>query len=149
MSKKLILTVPAYENLLAHLVDFEERRSQMINLYFPDFNKPREEFEILINNYINDLEAVVENVLFSDETNNDFPFVCLNSEVEIEDTEELETYRYKIIAPETGRNGNNCITILSPLGKALLCRTVQEVFTVNTPSGVYRYRIKSIKLQER
>lgn len=147
MSKELTLSMSAYENLLAHLADFEERRSQIINLYFPDFNKQREEFVELVDRYIDALDTAVKNVLFSDKTNNDFPFVCLNSEVEIEDIEESETYNYRIIIPEISHNGSNCITILSPMGKALLCRKIQEVVTVDAPSGVYRYRIKSIKLQ--
>ncbi len=147
MTEKLTLNMPAYENLLAHLVDFEERRSQIVDLYFPEFNRHREEFEELLDSYLNAVDTVVKNVVLSDQTNNDFPFVCLNSEVEIEDIEEQETYSYKIVVPETGRNEDNCITILSPMGKALLCRKEGTVVSVNTPSGVYRYRIKSIKLR--
>ncbi len=147
MTEKLTLNMPAYENLLAHLVDFEERRSQIVDLYFPEFNRHREEFEELLDSYLNAVDTVVKNVVLSDQTNNDFPFVCLNSEVEIEDIEEQETYSYKIVVPETVRNEDNCITILSPMGKALLCRKEGTVVSVNTPSGVYRYRIKSIKLR--
>ncbi len=147
MTEKLKLNTPAYEKLLAHLVDFEERRTQIVDLYFPEFNKQRKEFEELLDDYLSAVDTVVKNVALTDETNNDFPFVCLNSEVEIEDIEEQETYSYKIVIPESGRTEGNCITILSPMGKALLCRKEGAVVSVNTPSGVYRYRIKSIKLR--
>ncbi len=147
MSKKITLTMPVYENLLAHLVDFEERRGSIINFYFPEFNKKREEFEQLIDNYISALDIAVKNVLLSDKASNSFPFVCLNSEAEVEDIEEAETYNYKIIIPESNCNQENCITILSPMGRALLCKKEGDIVSVNTPSGVYRYRIKSIKLQ--
>lgn len=147
MTKKLTLTMPAYENLLAHLVDFEDRRLNIINLYFPDYSKQREEFVELIDGYISSLDTIIKNISFSDDSSNNFPFVCLNSEVEIEDIEETETYNYKLIVPETNNSGANCITILSPMGKALLCKKEGDTVSVNTPSGVYRYRIKSIRLQ--
>ncbi len=146
MPKKLKLTMPAYENLLAHLVDFEERKKQIINAYFSEYNKRREEFEELIDHYISALDDVVKNVSFSDDSTNKFPFVCLNSEVEIEDVDGAETFSYRLILPETNNNSINGITIISPMGKALLCKKEGDTVSVSTPSGVYRYRIKSIRL---
>lgn len=147
MQKKLTLTKPAYENLLAHLVDLEEKRMRFINQYFPEYNRQREEFEELIEEYMSALDEVVKNVPFSDKSSNEFPFVCVNSVVEIEDVEETETYTYRLIVPESISNDANCITILSPMGRALLCRKEGETVSVDAPSGVYRYRIKSIRLQ--
>lgn len=147
MQKKLTLTKLAYEELVAHLVNFEERRKYIINLYFPEYNRQREEFEELINSYISALDDIVGNVSFSEKSENDFPFVCLNSVVEIEDVEQTEKFSYRLIEPETINNGTDCVTILSPMGKALLCKKEGETVSVNTPTGVYRYRIKSIRLQ--
>ena len=147
MPEKLTLTMQAYENLLAQLVDLEERRNLFINLYFPEYNRQREEFEELIDGYIGALDSVVKNVSFSDDSRNNFPFVCVNSEIEIEDIEEFETFNYRLIVPETINDSTNCITILSPMGKALLCKKKGDTVSVDTPSGVYRYRIKSIKLE--
>lgn len=148
MSKKLTLTMPAYERLLAHLVDFEERRRHIVNLYYPEYSRQREEFEDLIDGYISALDKVVKSVSFSEDSDDAFPFVCLNSEVEVEDVDESETYSYRIIVPEDSNNAVNCITILSPMGRALLCKKAGETVPVDTPSGVYRYRIRSIKLQK-
>lgn len=147
MQEKLTITKSAYENLLAHLVDFEERRNNIINLYFPEYNKQRDEFEELINNYISALDEVVKNVSFSDTSENDFPFVCLNSVVEIEDVKEAEIFNYMLIEPEAMNTENDCITILSPMGKALLCKKKGEIFSVKAPSGVYKYKVRSIRLR--
>ena len=147
MQEKVIITKSAYENLLAHLVDFEERKNNIINSYFPEYNKQRDEFEKLIDNYISTLDSVVKNVSFSEVSENEFPFVCLNSLVEIEDVEENEIFNYMLIEPEAVNTEHDCITILSPMGKALLCKKKGEVFAVNAPSGIYRYRVRSIKLQ--
>ncbi len=147
MTKRLVMAMSDYENLLAHLVDFEERRSHIIDLYYPELGKQRDEFEQLMDRYISEIDIAVKNVLFSEEATNYFPFVCLNSEVEIEDIDELETFTYKLIIPENSRSAGNCITILSPMGKALLCKREGDMVSVNTPTGVYRYRIKSIKLK--
>lgn len=147
MREKVTITKSAYENLLAHLVDFEERKNNIINLYFPEYNKQRDEFEELIDNYISALDDIVKNISFSDVSENDFPFVCLNSVVEIEDVEENEIFNYMLIEPEAPNTKYECITILSPMGKALLCKKKGEIFSVKAPSGVYRYRVRSIKLQ--
>jgi len=147
MTKKLTLTTHAYENLVAHLVDMEERRVQLIDSYFQDYNKQREEFEQLMDSYISQLDHAVKNIECCENSDNNFPFVCLNSEIDIEDIEEAETYSYRIISPDSTHNGDNYITMLSPMGKALLCKKEGEIVSVNTPSGVYRYRIKSIRLQ--
>ncbi len=147
MQQKLTLTMGAYESLLAHLVDFEERSKNIINMYFPDYSRQRDEFEELIDGYISALDEVVKEVSLSDNSINKFPFVCLNSLVEVEDVEENETFNYRLIAPENNSKANNCVTILSPMGKALLCKKEGDTVSVNTPSGVYRYRIKSISLQ--
>lgn len=50
----------------------------------------------------------------------EFPFVCLNSVVEIEDVEQTEIFNYRLIEPETINNETDCITMLSPIGKAFL-----------------------------
>lgn len=147
MQEKLTITKPAYEKLLAHLVDFEERRSNIVNLYFPEYNKQRDEFEVMINKYISELDDVVKKVSFSEVSENDFPFVCLNSIVEIEDVEEAEIFNYMLIEPEAVNDEYDCITILSPMGKSLLCKKKGEIVSVNAPSGVYRYRVKSIRLR--
>lgn len=146
LEKKLTLTVPAYENLLAHLVNFEERRSKILNEYFPEYNQQREEFERLLNSYIKALDSVVKNVSLSDASSNDFPFVCINSEIQIEDIEESEVYNYKVISPETSYTSDDSLTFLSPMGRALLCKKEGDVISVDTPSGVYRYRIRSVRL---
>ncbi len=146
MTKRLTLKTSAYENLLAHLVDMEERRVQLINLYFQEYDKQRDEFEHLMDSYISRMDDTVKNMECSENSDNYFPFVCLNSEIEIEDIEESETYSYRIIIPETIHGGDNCITMLSPMGRALLCKNEGEIVSVDTPSGVYRYRIKSIRI---
>jgi transcription elongation factor GreA len=133
MPKKLTLTKPAYENLLTHLVDFEEKRTQIINLYFPEYNRQREEFEELIDNYISALDQVVKGVSLSDKSDDNFPFVCLYSVVEIEDIEMNETFSYTLVVPEDSNNKNNCITILSPMGKALLCKKEVKLFRLMLP----------------
>ena len=147
MRKKLTLTTEAYESLLAHLVDFEERSKNIIDMYFPEYGRQRDEFEELIDGYIRALDEVVKKVSLSGNSVNSFPFVCLNSVVEVEDVEEREVFKYRLIAPENNSKADNCVTILSPMGKALLCKKEGDTVSVNTPSGVYRYRIKSINLQ--
>jgi transcription elongation factor GreA len=81
-----------------------------------------------------------------DECNDRFPYVIIGSEVDIIDTDCGETYKFKIVGSRELNLEENCVSFLSPVGMALLLKKEGEVVTVNTPSGVYRYRVRSIML---
>ena len=146
MIEKIAMSQKVFENLLENFVKFEESYHNIIDEYFPDYNQERENFYELLTGYINKLNKSLEYITFQEESENNFPFVVIGSIVEVEDLDCNETFKYKIVAPAERNIENDCVSFLSPVGMALLSKEKNEIVVVNTPNGIYRYRIKSIIL---
>lgn len=67
--------------------------------------------------------------------------VAYGSRVTIEDLGEGEEVVYQIVFPEEADAANGRISLGSPLGRALLNRTVGDEVDVQTPKGHRRYAI--------
>ncbi len=142
-----VLSQPAFECLVKHLVEIEEGKNKLLDEIFPRPSKEREEFEILLKDYIKQVDDLIRKVKKSSKAGNKLPFVTIGSEVEIQNLSNNETYKYRIIAPFRGSVKDGNISYLSPVGKSLLLRKVGEEVEVEAPGGIFRYKIKSIRLQ--
>jgi transcription elongation factor GreA len=67
--------------------------------------------------------------------------VAYGSRVTLEDLGEGEEIVYNIVFPEEADAGNGKISLGSPLGRALLNRTVGDEIEVQAPKGKRRYQI--------
>jgi len=143
----IVLSQPAFECLVKHLVEIEEGKNKLLDEFFPRPSKEREEFEILIENYIKQVDKLIRKAKKSPKAGDKLPFVTIGSEVEIQNLSNMETYKYRIIAPFRGSVKDRDISYLSPVGKSLLLRKVGDVIEVKAPGGIFRYKIKSIRLQ--
>lgn len=147
MPAKLKLTQLIYEKMLAHLVDMEEKHFLLADEYYPELNRERDEFMAMMHTYISMLDSTVRKASVSEDSGNEFPFVCIFSEVEVEDLQDGEIIKYRIIPPETDDlQKEDEITYLSPVGKALMLKKKGETAVVTAPLGTYKYRVKAIKL---
>ncbi|NLP37676.1 MAG: GreA/GreB family elongation factor [Firmicutes bacterium] len=136
-----------FENLVKQLVELEEGRSKILQQYFPaGQTSERHEFETLIENYIKEVEQFINENKDNRADCNEVPFVTIGSEVEIEDLEEHESFKYRIISPDQGKFSAEDISCLSPVGKSLLLKKVGDIIEVKAPGGVFSYRIKSVKM---
>ncbi|MBE3585221.1 GreA/GreB family elongation factor [Desulfofundulus thermocisternus] len=146
---KVTLSKAAFENLIKHLVEIEEGKNKLIDQYFPEPSKERNEFEKFIQNYIKQMGQLVRNidVTTAQTVDNKLPFVTIGSEVEVQDLANQEIYKYRIVSSFHGGVGEGDISCLSPVGKSLLLKKVDDVVEVNAPGGVFRYKIKSIQLK--
>jgi transcription elongation factor GreA len=143
---KVVLSEPAFEYLVKHLVEIEEGKDKLLEEFFSRLSKEREEFEILLENYIKQVDGLIRKVKKSSKAGNELPFVTVGSEVEIQNLSDKETHKYRIIIPFQGSMGDGDISYLSPVGKSLLLRRVGDVIEVKAPGGIFHYRIKSIRL---
>lgn len=146
MNEKFYLTLPEYENLVAHLVKLEENKSNLIDEYFPHRTKERREFSELITKYLREIDKVVSNKTLVEESVKTFPFVIIGSTVEICDLDSQEVLQYTIGGPYYEKTTNTYISYLSPVGKVLLLKRIGDVVSVATPSGTYSYEVKAINL---
>jgi transcription elongation factor GreA len=146
MIKKFYVSKELYEKVLANMVEIEDGLQKILNEYYPNYTKERDDFTDFIKHYISELDKNIKYLSIIDKAENKFPFVIIGSEVEIEDMDEGDVYKYHIVNPHTRDITNDYISFLSPVGMALLLKKQGEIVNVNTPSGTYRYRIKTIAL---
>lgn len=132
------------ENLTKHLVNVEEQKGEILTAFFPQPSLEREEFKILLDNYIKQVELHIRNISLQNfpET----PLVIMGSEVELQDLDSGETHKFKLASPFEDSPGKSDVSYLSPTGKVLMLKNIGDMVRVDAPGGIFQYRIKSIKL---
>ncbi len=66
------------------------------------------------------------------------PRVWPNSHVTVKNLDSGETYGYKLVFPNEADGGKGNISLLTPLGMALIGRERGESFVYNSPGGLVR-----------
>lgn len=144
--KPVFLTQDAFDSLLANLLEIEEGKHQLIDDFFPEPTKEADEVKRLLNDYVGRLSDTITKISIIATANNAFPFVIVGSEAVVEDIDSHKTYQYKIISPSKTKIDFNEISFLSPMGKALLLKDVDDHFMVEAPGGVFRYKVLSVNV---
>ncbi|MUM76428.1 transcription elongation factor GreA [Pseudodesulfovibrio sp. F-1] len=65
--------------------------------------------------------------------------------VEIEDIETEETKRFTLLGPDDADHKNGSISVLSPMGRALLGKEAGDEVVVDAPRGRIEYEILSVR----
>ncbi len=97
--------------------------------------------------YLHALEAELEHAYGVDSTELPHNIVTMNSTMELRDLESGETETYTLVYPERANVAANWISVLAPIGIAILGCRVGDVVKVRTPSGVRRVRVEDIHFQ--
>lgn len=97
--------------------------------------------------YLHALEAELERAYGVDPTELPHDVVTMNSTVEIRDLAFDETETYTLVYPEQANIHANRLSVLAPLGTAILGCRVGDVVRVKTPSGARRVRVEEISFQ--
>ena len=93
------------------------------------------------------LEAELERAYGVDPGGLPHDVVTMNSTVEILDLRSGETETYTLVYPERANIAANRISVLAPIGTAILGCRVGDMVKVVTPSGVRRVRVEEIHFQ--
>lgn len=93
------------------------------------------------------LEAELERAYGVDPAELPHDVVTMNSTVEIRDLKSGETETYTLVYPERADIDANRISVLAPIGTAILGCRVGDVVKVRTPSGVRRVRVQEVHFQ--
>ena len=97
--------------------------------------------------YLHALETELERAYGVDPTELPHDVVTMNSTVEIRDLASDETETYTLVYPEQANIHADRISVLAPLGTAILGCRVGDVVRVKTPSGARRVRVEEISFQ--
>lgn len=149
MSKKVI-SKATMERIVKQLADLEDQRSIILERYYSAPSPKRDNFKMMIQTYISYTENFLRNVSVVDEDNTSIPFVTIDSDVEVIDMEDEETYTLRIISPLTDETpvNVNCVSYLSPVGSALLLKEVNDEIDIQVSSQVLKYKINNIWIMD-
>lgn len=146
MDQSIILTKDAFDSLLANLVELEEGIDEITDVFFREPSKETENLKRVLNEYIQWLDMTIKRVKIDGNADNDFPYAVVGSKVIVEDICSKEGYCYQLVSPLKNKVDSNEISFLSPMGKAMLLKKVNEIFVVEAPGGDYNYKIIEVKI---
>jgi Transcription elongation factor len=146
MNQPIFLTKAAFDSLLSNLLEVEEGIAEVIDKFFSKPSRETEELKQLLNEYVRRLDSVLRNISIIPTAANYFPYVAVGGEIVIRETASGETYCYKLVSPLKNSIGINQISFLSPMGKALLLKKVNDNFSVEAPGGNCEYKVLSVRI---
>lgn len=103
--------------------------------------------DALERHYLSDLEQELERATTVDATEIPPDVVTMNSTVEISDIDTGDTSTYTLVYPNDADIQKNHISILAPVGTAILGYRVGDVIRWPAPGGPVRIRIESVLYQ--
>jgi len=142
------ITKKMYDYLLKHIAEIQKAKDMLIKEYYSDNIVECRNFELFINDYISSVTNAIHESKIVACGENTCPFVIIGSIVQVQDMDYKEVNKYLITPPYSMYTAMDIdqASCLSPLGKALLLKGLNEKVNVQIPTGVLRYEIKSIEL---
>lgn len=94
---------------------------------------------------IEELEKILKNAEVVDEDEVDLERINIGCKVKILDVEYSDELEYKIVGSTEANSLKGKISNESPVGKALIGAKVGDVINVETPAGVFQYKVLEIQ----
>ncbi|NLV17277.1 MAG: transcription elongation factor GreAB [Syntrophomonadaceae bacterium] len=139
------LSLPVIEELQNHLACIEEEKDHLMNRIFPHISQERTDFERDLAHYADQLSRLIKTAKKSENSGNDVPFVVIGSEVTVLDLKRKKPLKFKLIGP-CNESKSGCISCMSPVGRSLILRKVDEEVAVEVPAGLFQYRVQEIHM---
>lgn len=144
-----VISKRIFELLVKHLIDVEEEKTSVIEKYYPVWTNERSEFQELLNSYIKNVEDLLYNVVkVDDKAADSCPLVIIGSNIILKDTYTNKLEELQIVSPFKGKINFDVdsASYLSPMGRAFLLKKVHDDVKVETPMGIFQYKIEGIEL---
>lgn len=97
--------------------------------------------------YLNDLAAELDRAILVEAKEIPADVITMNSKVELLDLDSGERLEYTLVFPEDAEVKQGKISVLAPIGTAMLGYRVGDEFTWQTPGGVCRLKVEKILYQ--
>ena len=94
---------------------------------------------------IEELEKILKNAEVVDEDEVDLDKINIGCKVKVLDLEESEEIEYKIVGSTEANSLKGKISNESPVGRALIGHVIGDSVDVETPAGVFTYKILGIE----
>lgn len=151
-SQEIRLTRAGYNDLTRRLAQLQEerlRRAAEIHRAAADKdvreNAPLEaarENQGMVIARIREIEATLKQAVVLDDNGDDRSRVRIGSKVTLKDTAAERTVTYQLVEPNEASPLAGKISVVSPVGAAILGRGVGDKVNVKTPSGIHVYLIE-------
>ena len=153
MSKEIYLTSEGLEEIKQELDELKNvKRPEVINALKEaralgdlsenaEYDAARQE-QALVENRIQELEAMIENVVIIENIATDK--VSIGNRVTIEYVGDNDTEEYSIVGSKEADPFNKKISNESPIAQAIMGKKAGDVVSVESPNGKYDVRIVSI-----
>jgi transcription elongation GreA/GreB family factor len=138
------LSREAFDVILANLIKLEERTEDIFREYFPTPSRERSETIRLIDQYVAQLERILEAVEVCGQGSSEFPYAVIGTSVALQVAASPEVFTNHLVNPFEEKVGFDDVSFLSPLGKALTWKRVGDTVSVRAPEGVFAYTIRSV-----
>ncbi len=147
---KTVLSERMYKILTDHVAEIEREKEPVIKSFFAENAGKGMDSEAFFREYAAELEKYINNIKVKKDGMDTCPFTIIGSIVQIKDMEDSETMSCRIVFPFAGKSANDVYnaSCLSPMGKALLLKSVGSIVTVKTPAGQIDYKIISISADD-
>jgi len=99
------------------------------------------------NQYLKNLAAELSNAILLDPENIPPDVITMNSKVEFTDVSESGKFVYTIVYPEDADTENGRLSVLAPIGIALLGYRAGDTVTWKVPAGIKKFQIEKILYQ--
>jgi transcription elongation factor GreA len=139
-----------FEFLSNHIMEVERRKSILIGEYYREKAEEAMEVESFFREYARAVNQFLSTVEIGKGSDEHCPIAIIGSTVEVQDLDDPETYRYRIVYPYSKKADAKIddASCLSPLGRALLLNRINQQVNISIPAGELRYVIKKITVHE-
>lgn len=133
--------------LKQHLEWVEQDKLEVSENFFSRNVEEKVEYESFMDDYVLRVKMMLSSRKYSKIDREKLPYVLMTSIVSVEDLEDGEVMDFKIVSPNESEQTCDAISAsyLSPMGRAMLLKSIDEHVTIKTPTGVFKYKIKNIK----
>lgn len=97
--------------------------------------------------YLEDLKKEIDRAKLVDQKNIPKNVITMNSNVRLKDLDSGEEMTYTLVFPDIADISNNKISILAPIGTALIGYSVGDIIEWKVPAGLRKLKVEEILYQ--
>ena len=133
------------ELLKRHMAWIEQDKLEVSEkLYGFDYQE-KQDYEEFVDGYLERIQDAIGEKAWNTD---DMPFVTISSVVTVMDESEGERMSFKIVSPNDESSSDDVVlaSYLSKVGRAMLLKAKNERVEVQTPQGIFYYKIENIRM---
>jgi len=147
---KGLISREMYDYLTWHSVEIARKKELLIKELYAEETQESISFNEFFKEYLDNIDNYLSTAKVGKGGSDACPFVIIGSTVDVHDFDYDEDLQYHIVLPYEKKQGTNidCASCLSPLGKSLLFKKLNETVKIQVPAGELHYMINNIAVPD-